>query len=161
MNKINGCRVYIETTMFNRYLEEGRDYCRETRLMFEKFKAGILKPFTSVYALEELKKTPTAKKEQMLELAKNYEVVILGQDERAENLADMYVKGGIVPLRYRMDGIHIAMAAIYSLDCIVSLNFKHINNISTKAAVEAINKANDYPAPFICTPMEVNYDDHD
>ncbi|GHV30735.1 hypothetical protein FACS1894167_12030 [Synergistales bacterium] len=130
--------------------------------MFDKFRTGNLKPFTSVYVLEELNSTAdTAKKEKMLELVRDYEVIILEKDDRAESLADLYVKAGIVPTRYKMDGIHIAIAAVYALDCIVSLNFKHINKISTKAAVEAINRLNDYPAPFICTPVEVSYDDFD
>jgi hypothetical protein len=158
--QIRGCRVYIETTMFNRHIEKGREFYDDTCLMFDKFRAGNLKPFTSVYVLEELNNTPeTTKKEKMLELVRDYEVVILGKDDKAESLADLYVKVGIIPTRYRMDGIHIAMATIYALDCIVSLNFKHINNLSTKAAVAAINKGNDYPVPFICTPMEVSYDD--
>ena len=29
-------RVYLETTVFNRYFEEGREYCAETKLLFDK-----------------------------------------------------------------------------------------------------------------------------
>jgi hypothetical protein len=60
-----------------------------------------------------------------------------------------------------MDGIHIAMATLYAMDCIVSLNFRHINKLTVKAAVEALNLANNYAVPTICTPMEVNYLDED
>lgn len=159
MRQIIGCRIYLETTMFNRYVEEGREYCLETRLMFEKCKAGILKPFTSDYVVEELSRTTSSKRETMLKLIVDYEIPIIEKDKNAESLADKYVDARIVPARNKMDGIHIAMATLYAMDCIVSLNFKHINKITVKAAVEALNLANDYAVPFICTPMEVNYID--
>jgi hypothetical protein len=38
----------------------------------------------------------------------------------------------MLPKKSRVDGIHIAMAAINNMDFIVSLNFKHINKVKTK-----------------------------
>jgi hypothetical protein len=97
-------KVYLETTIFNRFLENGRDYNIETQKLFDKI----------------------SKKEM-----------------------------GIIPIKFRVDGIHIAMAAIYDMDCIMSLNFHHINKLKTKMATEIIHRMKGYNNPFICTPMEV------
>jgi hypothetical protein len=76
-------------------------------------------------------------------------------DKRAYDLSDTYIEMGIVPLKFRIDGIHIAMAALNDMDCIVSLNFHHINKLKTKMATEIINRMKGYNNPFIFTPMEV------
>jgi hypothetical protein len=155
VKRITDCRVYIETTLFNRYVEEGRDYCSETRLMFGKITSGEIRPFTSAYVVEELDKSPAPKRERMMELIPRYEMIVLGKSDIAEVLADMYLEAGIIPKRNRLDAVHIALATIHAMDCIVSLNFRHINKITTKLAVEAMNRLNDYETPIICTPMEV------
>jgi hypothetical protein len=66
---------------------------------------------------------------------------------------------GIIPLKSRVDGVHIAMEAINNMDCIVSLNFKHINKLKTKLLPEGVHKMLDYGNPMICTPMEVLEDE--
>lgn len=40
-------RVYIETTIFNRYFENGREYSAETKRLLKRFKDGLDEPFTS------------------------------------------------------------------------------------------------------------------
>jgi len=152
-------RVYLETTMFNRFLEEGREFCRETRLMFEKFRTEKLIPYTSTYAVEELLNAPSPKKEQMLKLIPEYGIVVLDKTEDAEILADVYVQSGVVPVKCRTDGVHIATATINVMDFIISLNFTHINKARTRLLIEAVNRLKDYDTPIICTPAEVVYDD--
>jgi hypothetical protein len=71
-------------------------------------------------------------------------------------LADNYVVQGIIPLKYRTDGVHIAVAAVNDLDIIISMNFQHIVKRKTKIGTGNINTLNGYRAVEICTPMEVN-----
>ncbi|MDR2836163.1 MAG: hypothetical protein LBV69_08240 [Bacteroidales bacterium] len=95
----------------------------------------------------------------MLNLIKDYGITVLEYDSRAFELADLYIELEILPKKSRIDGAHIAMAAIHNMDCIVSLNFKHINKLKTKASTEVIHKIKGFSNPFICTPMEVvSYD---
>jgi hypothetical protein len=129
--------------------------------MFEQSKTEIIKPYTSDYVLEELNRAASPKKEEMLRIIADYKIIVIEKDKNAELLADKYVEAHIIPARNRMDGIHIAMATLYAMDCIVSLNFRHINKLTVKIAVEALNLANNYAIPTICTPMEVNYLDED
>jgi len=71
-------------------------------------------------------------------------------------LADNYVVQGIIPLKYRTDGVHIAVAAVNDLDMIISMNFQHIVKRKTKLSTGNINILNGYRPVEICTPMEVN-----
>ena len=121
--------------------------------------AGSIEAFTSAAVLEEINNAPEPKRGYMLDLIKQFNMTVLEVEQPAYDLADIYIEMGVIPARFRLDGIHIAMAAVYELDCIVSLNFHHINKLKTKTAVEIINRMKGYGNPFICTPMEVIYND--
>jgi hypothetical protein len=148
-------RAYIETTIFNRFFDEKRGYIAETRQFFDYIRNGSLDAYTSAYVVGELKRAPSPKREQMLKLITDYGIKVLDYDELAPNLADHYISVGILPKKSRVDGIHIAMAAINNMDYIVSLNFKHINKVKTKLNLDVIHAELDYSSPIICTPMEV------
>jgi hypothetical protein len=148
-------RVYLETTVFNRYFEDGREFCTETKLLFDKIAGRKIEAFTSVYVLMEIEKAPEPKRSQMLKLIGDYNLGTFNGSQEAQELADVYVETGIIPARFKMDGIHIAMTAIHRLDCIVSLNFNHITKLKTKTATEIVHKIKGYSSPYICTPAEV------
>ena len=73
----------------------------------------------------------------------------------AEILADKYVSEDIIPEKFRVDGIHIAMATINDLDIIVSYNFRHIVKLRTIIGTESINLREGYKRIGIFSPTEV------
>ena len=148
-------KVYIETTVFNRFLEKGREYNIETVRLFDKILQNEIEAYSSVYVLEEIDKAPEPKRTEMLNLIQKYKIAVFEIDQKAFELSEIYIEMGIIPPKFRIDGIHIAMAAINNMDCIVSLNFHHINKLKTKMATEIIHKMKEYNNPIICTPMEV------
>ena len=148
-------KVYLETTIFNRFLEDNRDYSVDTKKLFDKILQNEIDAYSSTYVIEELDKAPEPKRSEMLRLVSKYKITVLKIDQRAYDLSETYVEMDIIPIKFRIDGIHIAMAAIHNMDCIVSLNFHHINKLKTKMAAEIINRMKGYNNPFICTPMEV------
>jgi len=148
-------KVYLETTIFNRFLEDNREYNMETKKLFEKITRNEIEAYSSAFVIEELDKASEPKRSIMLNLIQQYKITVLEIDIRAYDLSEIYIEMGIIPQKFRIDGIHIAMAAIYDMDCIVSLNFHHINKLKTKMATEIIHRMKGYNNPFICTPMEV------
>jgi len=88
-----------------------------------------------------------------------YGITVLGLNLKAEELADAYIEQGIIPVTYRMDGVHIAVAAVNNLDMIVSMNFQHIVKRKTKHGTAIITDQNGYSAIEICNPMEVRDDE--
>ena len=65
-------------------------------------------------------------RDDRLRFIKEYEVEIIPASDEAKNLAEAYIKTGIIPQAYGTDGFHIAAATVKGLDFIVSLNFRHI-----------------------------------
>jgi predicted nucleic acid-binding protein len=148
-------RVYLETTIFNRYFEDNREYAKETKMLFEKIATGEIDAYTSVAVLAELEQAPEPKRSKMLGLVASHDITVWVVEQNAYDLADLYIEMDIIPTRYRLDGVHIAMAALGGMDCIISLNFHHINKLKTKTATEIVHRMKGYGSPFICTPMEV------
>jgi predicted nucleic acid-binding protein len=148
-------RIYVETSVFNRYFEDGRGYNIETRRLFERFEMGLDEPFTSVAVIEEIENAPEPKRSDMLNLIPQYNIQVLEISNYVVELAETYIAAEIIPAGFRYDCIHIAVAAVNNMDCIVSLNFRHINKLKTKTATRVANLLRGYSNPDICTPMEV------
>ena len=149
-------KAYIETTLFNHYVDEDRGLAHESTVaLFKEIEAGKYEAFTSLYVIDELEKAPSEKRDRMIALVESYGITALALNEEAERLADAYVEQGVIPLKYRTDGIHIAVAAVNDLDMIISLNFQHIVKRKTKIGTGSINMLNGYRAVEIFNPMEV------
>ena len=149
-------RLYIETTLFNFYFDADRDAHADTIRLFKDIEEGKYEAFTSFYVINELEGAHVEKREKMIALIRQHNITVLSLNSEAEQLADVYIEQGIIPLKYRTDGVHIAVAALNDLDIIVSLNFQHIVKRKTKIGTGNINALNGYRAVEICTPMEVN-----
>ena len=152
-------KIYLETTVFNYFFDTQRDAHKDTVRLFRDIQAGKYDAYTSVYVVDELEKAPSEKRDKMMGLMAKYGISALALNDEAELLANVYVEQGIIPLKYRTDGVHIAVAAVNDLDMIISMNFQHIVKRKTKIGTGNINALNGYRTVEICTPMEVN--DHE
>jgi len=155
-------KVYLETTLFNFYVDDDRGFAHDSTVaLFKEIAAGKYEAFTSAYVLDELEQAPTDKREKMLSLLAEYSISVLTYSDEAKALADIYVSEGIIPQKYRTDGLHIAIAAVNDLDMVISMNFQHIVKRKTKLTTGNINTLNSYRAVEIYTPMEVVENDND
>jgi predicted nucleic acid-binding protein len=148
-------RIYLETTLFNFYFDEDREAHAATVKLFQEIAAGKYEAFTSGAVIEELTEASTEKYEKMFSLIGEYKITVLSVSEEAEKLADIYVSESVIPIKYRTDGVHIAVAAVNDLDLIISMNFQHIVKRKTKLATGSINAINGDRAVEIFNPVEV------
>ncbi|MDR1470213.1 MAG: hypothetical protein LBT00_13090 [Spirochaetaceae bacterium] len=153
-------KIYLETTMFNfPFVPDKPGYTElkaDTGKVFALIKEGKYEPYTSLYALEELKDTEQMeRRENMLNLVDEYGITILPADSRAEQLAALYIAEGAVPPGYPEDATHIATTALYELDFIVSLNFEHIAREWTLRKVDTVNIREGLKRIGIYRPSEV------
>ena len=149
-------KIYLETTLFNHYFDEGRGLAHtSTVALFKEVEAGKYEAFTSSYTLDEIGKAPAEKRDKMMGLLSKYNISVLTYHEEADSLANIYVSENVIPLKYRTDGLHIAIAAVNNMDMIISMNFQHIVKRKTKLATGSINSLNGYRAVEIFNPMEV------
>jgi predicted nucleic acid-binding protein len=152
-------KLYLETTMFNYYFDTERDGHADTVRLFEKIRAGEYEAYTSEYAAGELLNASEPKQSKMLALIDEYNIIILPITDESNQLTDFYVSEKIIPVRFRLDGAHIAIASIYGMDCVLSYNFQHINRVKTKLFTERINHKKGYGGIVICTAKEVLEDE--
>ena len=148
-------KLYLETTLFNYYFDTERDGHADTVRLFDKIRAGEYDAYTSDVAIGELLNAPEPKQSKMLTLLDSYGITVFPASDEANQLADQYVSEKIIPARFRLDGIHIAIASTNNLDYVLSYNFQHINRAKTKLMTERINRAHGYGAILICTAKEV------
>ena len=78
----------------------------------------------------------------------------------AESLASVLLAANAVPANSARDALHIAIAATQGMDYLITWNFKHINNASTRTMV--INAVSDFglTCPVLCSPEELVGEDH-
>lgn len=148
-------KVYLETTLFNFYIDEDREAHADTVKLFKEIEAGKYEAFTSRYVIDESSHANETKRDRMLNLILEYDIPVLEPDNEAVKLADLYVAEGVIPQRFRTDGLHIAIAAVNDLDMIISMNFQHIVKRKTIRMTGHINMMNGYRAIEIYSPMEV------
>ncbi|GHT00488.1 hypothetical protein AGMMS50276_26390 [Synergistales bacterium] len=152
---INNLRLYLETTVFNYYFDEDRDGHADTVRLFKAIGAGEFEGYTSIYATDELREAIEPKRSDMLTLIDKYSVITFDIEGEANRLANLYIKNGVIPVKYRIDATHIAIASIHGLDCVISYNFEHINRERTRLLTGRINYDNGYRSVAICTSKEV------
>jgi len=141
--------------MFNYYFDAQRDGHADTVRMFEAIGAGEYEGYTSRYVTYELQMSAEPKQSAMLALIEQFNINVLEIDEESENLSNIYIREGIIPVKYGLDSAHIASATVNNLDCVLSFNFQHINKLKTKEMTALVNLREGYKSIIICTPMEV------
>lgn len=149
-------KYYLDTTIFNFVFAEGDMEKRDITLKFFRdlplSAEGI---YISDEVIREISRASEPRKPQLESLIRETNPLLLDIDLEAEELAERYIKEGIIPERYRSDAIHIAVAVINGIDVIVSWNFEHIVKLKTRVMVDGVNKLLGYHEIEICSPEEV------
>ena len=155
MRIIEKLHLYLETTVFNYYFDEDRPGHEDVLKLFEAIKAGKYEAYTSSYVMQELEQAPEPKRANMLALIEDYQLNILNTSSKIRRLGELYIERGIIPASHLFDSLHVALASVYELDCIVSYNFHHINRNKTRIMTANINKEEGYGGIMIITAEEV------
>ena len=153
--EIRKIRLYLETTVFNYYFDEDRDGHEDVLKLFKAIKAGEFEAYTSDYVLDELRKAQEPKRSKMLALVDDYEVEVLHDSPSAVLLGQRYVAVGIIPASHLTDSLHVAMASVSGLNCVISYNFHHINRDKTRFMTAVVNSQEGYGEIMIVTAKEV------
>jgi len=105
--------------------------------------------------IAELEKADRDVREKSLKIIETFDVKVISMAFEARNLADEYVKRGVIPARYRPDAEHIAVTSVFGFDVLTSWNLAHIVKLKTKKMVRIINEELGYLVPEIVRPDEV------
>ena len=149
-------KIYLETTIFNYYFDNDRMAHPATVKLFNEIKEKKFEAYTSSYVVDELLKAQEPRQSAMINLINKYGIILLPKNNETFALANKYIEGNIIPKGSVLDAQHIACASINNINCVISLNFTHINRAKTKELVPYVNKQNGYNSDIsIFSPMEV------
>jgi len=148
--------VYIDTSVVGGVFDE--EFELWTNLFFKKVKSDEFKVAVSELLIEELKPAPDQVR-NFIETLPEYSVNVARYDDEARELAEKYLKAGIVGPTSLTDCRHIATATVNNIRILASWNFKHIVNLNKIQLYNAVNLTEGYSQLEIRTPRElINYE---
>ncbi|MEM8943714.1 MAG: type II toxin-antitoxin system VapC family toxin [Planctomycetota bacterium] len=71
---------------------------------------------------------------------------------QAELLAQQLIASHAIPSTEPRDAVHISLAAVHGIEYLLTWNFKHIANPSTRNNIESTCEMAGFRPPIICTP---------
>jgi hypothetical protein len=151
-------RIFVETTipsyLVARPTRDVVQMARQqiTRDWWERCR-GSHELFTSQIVLDEAGAGDTALARLRLELLAP--MTLLEVSEAVLVFARQIVDSGILPPDADRDASHIATATVHRLDALLSLNFRHLVNVSIQSRLRRLASRASYDLPAICTPEEL------
>ena len=150
-------KIYIETSVISYYAANRSDniiiagHQLSTIAMWkELLKYDV---YVSDIVVEETKVGSSNQSQLRIIAIKDFQV--LRTNDEVIELAKILLSKKAIPEKCPEDAMHIAMAAIYKVDYIVTWNFKHINNPFMKKKISKIIEESGYDSPVICSPEEL------
>lgn len=146
-------KIYLDTSVYSA-LYDDRDKIRQNQT--KEFWDNI-KNYELCYSdinLEEINGVTNQELRNKLKILLNKGKRIEESSEVKE-LSQIYVKEGLIPEKYESDAMHIAFTSVYSLDILVSWNFKHLVKRKTRIGVNLINLREGYKSIEILAPPEL------
>ena len=150
-------KLYLDTSVWNFYYADDAPEKKEiTRQFFENLKAGYYQIYSSAVVIQEIENADEKTRSELSVLLEEYKPIMLEVDDEIDELAGIYINGGIVPERKWDDALHIAIATVNEMDGLVSWNYRHLANLNKKEKVRAVNIMHGYLKELeMITPMEV------
>jgi len=150
--------VYVETSVIS-YLtaDPSRDFRLRAHQQFTKewwdLRRGEFRLFVSALVRREAGAGDPAMVARRSEVLRLMEVVRI--TDEAQEFAASLVRENLVPAKAAADALHIATAAVYEIDYLLTWNCKHIANARVRPRIENACRRAGYRPPVLCTPEEL------
>jgi hypothetical protein len=149
-------KLYIETSVPNMLLHvDAPDLRRMTETFYAWAQVCSDEFYSSVVTENEIKRTTSPRREKLLRALESLSPEILPVSAEALGLGQMYVRQGVIPVRFLDDALHVAVAVCHGLDVVVSWNMEHLVNMRKVERINRLNLEYRMPPIRIHTPREV------
>jgi predicted nucleic acid-binding protein len=156
-------KLYFDTTIPNYlFVKESLDDTEAARLILERHGATCLlwercaaeeyDVFVSDVFDRELRACPEPKLGRMREKMVSVKMGQLLESDEVLALAAEYARSGVLLPKDYNDCLHIAYAVVNGCDVILSWNFRHIVNDTTRGKVKVVNAVSRYNEILIVSP---------
>ena len=109
--------------------------------------------YVSPLVVEEISAGDTSAAAERLRVIADIPSVAIAAE--AESLALALLASNAVPANSARDALHIAIAATQGIDYLITWNFKHINNATTRTMVVNTVSNSGLICPVLCSPEEL------
>ncbi len=146
-------KILLDTPVYSAMLDD-RDPIRQKQT--EDFWKSIdnFELYFSNINVEEIEavKNEEIKKKLKEFLKKGNKIKITNEVDKMKSI---YVKEGLIPEKFENDALLLALTTVYSLDILISWNFKHLVKRKTRIGVNLINLKEGYKSIEILAPPEL------
>jgi len=150
--------VYVETSVFS-YLTARPSsnllVAASQKLTIDWWttRRGEFEIYVSDVVLEEASKGDSDAAARRLEALEG--LPILEITDNALALSKEFVAKGALPSKALDDALHVAIAAVFEIDFLMTWNCRHLDNAEIKPRIRAICQETGRRCPEICTPQEL------
>jgi len=147
--------IYIETTIVSAYFDFKNQDAQRKRIT-RQFWNNILPKYTPVISdvvVVELRRVVQDKKAHVL-LKQVFKIKRLASTKKVEHLAQKYTVKGIIRKTKLEDALHLASAAVYNIDFLISWNYKDLVRAVQRRKIAEFHKKYKLHLPTIATPLE-------
>lgn len=148
--------LYLDNSVIGGYFDA--EFQQPTRLLWQMAEKGKCKFVASVVTQQEAIQAPPDIVKLFAKAFPNSSD-LLPLSQRAEDLAQTYVKAGVVTSKYIDDARHVAIATTNGIGVLVNWNFRHLANYHRETGFNRINTENGSPQIRIISPQELVYED--
>lgn len=145
-------RVYIDTSVIGGCFDE--EFSPWSNGLMRDFREGHFLPVVSTTVAAEIGPAPAVVGAKYVEVL-GYGAEMLELTSEALDLVEAYAERAVLPLRFRSDLEHIAIATVAAVDVLVSWNFKHIVHLDKIRVFNGVNLELGYAPLQIYSPREV------
>lgn len=121
-----------------------------------EFRRNAFTLYTSEAVLDEVAQGDPVIAAQRLEILRDFPLLALNQ--AVQDLAAQYLAQSSLPLKAKVDAIHIAAATVHGMDYLLTWSCKHIANAQIQGKLAEVSLGFDYVLPILCTPNELMED---
>jgi len=120
--------VYIETSVWGMTLpNQPRALRQPTQQFLRQCRAGHFRPCISTVVFDEIALAPASALARMLREVDALAPETLQLTDESEQLAEAYLRAGVIPAKKRDDARHVAIATVAGLEIVVSWNHRHLD----------------------------------
>jgi predicted nucleic acid-binding protein len=146
-------KIYLDTSVISHLKQDDvPEKVADTLKLWDDIKEGKYDVYISPVNVTELDNCSEPKRSLLAKQLQAIEYTLLKETDEVLELANLYLKAGILNKKSFDDCQHIAYACVYDCDMLVSWNFKHLVNIKTISGVKGVNALSGYKEMSIYTP---------
>ena len=154
-------KLYLETSAWNFYFADDAPEKRDVTIgFFKMLSKGEYEIYASDIVFLEINRAEKYIREKLEGLIQKNHPFMLESSSESRQLAETYLKRGIIPAHKIEDALHVAIATVAELDALVTWNYRHLANLRKAEYFHSINLEQGFFKRLeIITPLEVTSDE--